>query len=224
MTVIQWPGLSGSLPSFLGHGCVQADRGSGSVQLSRARIGGSTVLDIVKTPTPETQDKPRSPVCWDPGSHYQYRSDRHELIRVVERIEDAHVVAFRQGVAEFALVLEGPLLVFCSRFSEALPWSASSYLWHRLPRAERTIPADLRAGSEVALEVSLLEAHNGQIAATRIIWLPSPFAQVLLDAILEQVRFSFDPSAERRALDALQRRCPSTRALVAYATVRAVVD
>jgi hypothetical protein len=187
-------------------------------------MGGSTVLDIVKTPAPEARGKVPSSACWDLGSHYQYRCDRHELIRVVLRIEDEHLVAFRQGVAEFALVLEGPLLVFCSRFSEALPWSASSYLWHRLPRSERSMPADLGAGSAIALDVSLLEACNGQVGATRLISLPSPFARVLHEAILEQVRFSFDPTAERRALSALQRRCPSTRALIAYATVRAVVD
>ena len=43
-------------------------------------------------------------------------------------------------------------------------------------------------------------------------------------AILEQVRFSFDPCAERRALQGLQRRCPNSRALVAYATVRAMAE
>jgi hypothetical protein len=182
------------------------------------------VFDIVNTPAAAAPGKIRGAVTWDLGSHYQYRSERHELIRVVARIEDEQLAAIRHGTGEFALVLEGPLLVFCSQFGEALPWSASSYLWHRLPRAERTLPSDLGTGSNVALEVSLLEARDCQARTTRVVLLPLPFARALHEAILEQVRFPFDPTAERRALDALRRRCPSTRALVAYATVRAVAE
>jgi hypothetical protein len=182
------------------------------------------VLDIVNTPAAEVPGKIRGAVTWDLGSHYQYRSERHELIRVVERVNDKHMAAIRHGTAEFALVLEGPLLVFCSQFGEVLPWSASSYLWHRLPRGERTLPSGQGTASSVTLDVSLLDARDGQTRAARAVLLPSAFVRVLHEAILEQARFPFDPSAERRALDALRRRCPSTRALVAYATVRAVAE
>jgi hypothetical protein len=157
------------------------------------------------------------------GSHYRYRSDRHELIRVVERIKKEHRAAIGEGVAEFALMLEGPLLVFCSRFGEALPWSGSAYHWHRLAREERAWPSVEAAGSGVTMEVSLMTASDGQVGTTRMVTLPAPFARALHEAILEQARFSYDPCAERRAVEGLGRRCPTTSALVAYSTVRAVV-
>ena len=183
------------------------------------------MLDIVKSPALVAHGGNVEGLApWELGSHYQYRSDRHELIRVVDRVEEAHRSSFDRGIAEFALVLDGPLLIFCSRFGEALPWSGSSYLWHRLPRSERTLPSAQAAESGVPMEVSLLDSRDGHVAAARVVTLPSSFARVLHEAILEQVRFSFDPSAERRALQGLQRRCPNSRALVAYATVRAVAE
>jgi hypothetical protein len=183
------------------------------------------VLDIVKSPVAVAPGGGVPGMArWELGSHYQYRSDRHELTRVVDRVEEAHRTSFDRGIAEFALVLEGPLLLFCSRFGEALPWSGSSYLWHRLPRAERTLPSSGAAESGVPMEVSLIDSRDGHVAAARVVTLPATFARVLHEAILEQVRFSFDPCAERRALQGLQRRCPNARALVAYATVRAVAE
>jgi hypothetical protein len=185
--------------------------------------GGSTVLDSVKSPVIEAQvSGGRGAAPWPLGSHYQYRSDRHELIRVVERIEDEHRASISRGVAEFALVLEGPLLVFCSRFGAALPWSGAAFHCHRLPRAERTLPPAGVADSGVGMDVRLIEARDGHVGAERVVTLPAPFARVLHEAILEQARFSYDPCAERRALEGLQRRCPTPGALLAYATMRTV--
>jgi hypothetical protein len=183
------------------------------------------VLDIVQSPVIEAQASGgRGGAPRPPGSYYQYRSDRHELIRVIGRIEDEHRAAIGRGDAEFALVLEGPLLVFCSRFGAALPWSGSAYHWHRVPRAERTLPPAGAADAGVAMDVRLIEPREVRAEVARVVMLPAPFARVLHEAILEQARCSYDPSSERRALEGLRRRCPTLGALVAYATLRTVAQ
>ncbi|MBV8556915.1 MAG: hypothetical protein JO116_15240, partial [Planctomycetaceae bacterium] len=73
-----------------------------------------------------------------------------------------------------------------------------------------------------ALDVSLVEALDGRIRARRRVALSPAFTRVLHEAILEQARFTYDPSEEDRALATLFRRYPTVEAMVAFATVRAV--
>ena len=67
----------------------------------------------------------------------------------------------------------------------------------------------------------LLEATGGRVRAARSLTLPLDFTRVLHEAILEQARFTYDPGEERRALEALLRRCPTPGSLVGYASARA---
>lgn len=156
-------------------------------------------------------------------SYYHYGHEGHALTWVVRNPTDDELDAFAHGKLEFALVLEPPLIVVCSRFGATVPWSASAFQWHRVPAAERALPprgASLEAGVPVTL--NLEEAGTGRLLGSRIITLAPEFARVLHEAILEQARFPYDPTEERRALDKLRSRCPIMGALVAYATVRTV--
>ncbi|MBV8232686.1 MAG: hypothetical protein JO329_22115 [Planctomycetaceae bacterium] len=171
------------------------------------------------TPFREGRDR------WPPGSHYRHHRGGHELIRVVRKIGDDHVAAFLRGRAEFALLVDDPLIIVCSRFGAALPWAEGVFHWHRVPRPERAWPAladDPDAGA--ALDVSLVEARDGRIRARRRVTLSPAFTRVLHEQILEQARCTYDPSEVDRALATLFRRFPTVEAMVAFATVRAVAD
>jgi hypothetical protein len=162
---------------------------------------------------------------WAEGSHYRHHRGGHELVRVARGVVDDQVEAVGHGAAEFALVLEGPAIVFCSRFGSALPWLGSPFHWHRVAVEERDWPeAASRIESGARLKVQLIEAGDGSVRATRDVVLSLPFTRVLHEAILEQARFSYEPSVERRALANLLRRCPKPGALVANATIRCKVE
>lgn len=178
---------------------------------------GTVPWPEVQTLTPFVEGQ----TLWPQGAHYRYHRGGHDLARVVHGVEDDHVEAMERGEAEFAVVLVEPLIVFCSRFGTALPWLGGSFHWQRVPRPERGLPAlgpDL--GTGVPLHIALVESKDGRVRAARTATLSSEFTRVLHEAILEQARFSYDPIAERRALDGLLRRYPSVGVLVAHATVR----
>lgn len=163
---------------------------------------------------------------WAPGSqgsHYRCSREGHQLRRVVESASETQIAALTDGEAEFALVLDDPLIVVCSRFGTALPWSGGAFHWHRVPRLERMWPAPPSSLNEgVVLDVALVEADDGRVRASRSVWLAPEFAKVLHEAILEQARFPYDPSDERRALTGLFRRYPSIGCLVANASARTI--
>ncbi len=171
--------------------------------------------------TPFAFDGPRD---WPEGAVYRHERGGHDLLRIVRGIKAPLAVEVANGPVELALVIDGPLVVLCSRVGTALPWMGASFHWHRVPRPERVLPpsgADTVAGSR--LDLKLMEARGGRVRAVRPLTLPVHFSRVLHEAILEQARFSYDPGAERRALETLHRRCPTPNSLVLYATIRATL-
>jgi hypothetical protein len=161
------------------------------------------------------------PGFWPPGSVYRFDLDGHQLLREVQGATEGQVAALQQGECELAVVLEEPLLIVCSRFGEDLPWSASVFQWHQIPRPARALPrVPDPSGADASLVASLVEASDGRVVARRVLTLTTPFARSLHEAILEQARFPYDPTRERRALDGIRRRCPGIGGLVAYATIR----
>ena len=74
-------------------------------------------------------------IPWLEGADYQYRLGSHQLILATCGVARCYEAAVGRAEAEFALVVEGPLLVFGSRFGDTLPWSwAAPYNWHFAPR------------------------------------------------------------------------------------------
>ena len=64
-------------------------------------------------------------IPWLEGASYQYRLGSHHLVLAscgVARCDECEEVVGRAEV-ECALVVEGPLLVFGSRFGDTRPWS-----------------------------------------------------------------------------------------------------
>lgn len=161
---------------------------------------------------------------WPEESIYRYDRGGHELIRVVRVVKAAVAAAVVGDPVELALVIDGPLVIVCSKVGEALPWAGASFHWHRVRRSERILPpsgADTSTGSRIDLK--LMMARGGRVRATRPLTIPVDFSRVLHEAILEQARFTYDPGEERRSLESLLRRCPTPGSLVGYATVKATL-
>jgi hypothetical protein len=142
-------------------------------------------------------------------------------LRKVQGTTEDQVAALQQGECELAVVLEEPLLIVCSRFGEKLPWSAAVFQWHQVPRPARALPqVSDPSGADASLVASLVEASDERVVARRVVTLTPPFARSLHEAILEQARFPYDPTRERRALEGMRRRCPGMGGLLAFATIR----
>ena len=159
---------------------------------------------------------------WPEGAIYRYDRSGHEVLRIVRGVDDELAAAVSREPVDLALVIEYPLVVMCSRVGEALPWMGAPYHWHRVRRSDRVLPNseyDVMAGSKI--DLMLLEGQGGRVRAVRSLTLPVDFTRVLFEAILEQARFNYDPTEERRALAALARRCPTPGSLACYAPVRA---
>jgi len=155
------------------------------------------------------------------GAAYRYDRRGHELIRVVRGVGPDMAAAVSNGPVELALVLDGPLVVVCSRVVDALPWAGASYHWHRVRNSERIMPPTAAATVEGApLDLVLHEAKGGRIRAVRTLTLPLQFTRVLNEAILDQARYTYDPGEERRALETLLRRCPTPDSMVGYACMK----
>jgi hypothetical protein len=159
---------------------------------------------------------------WPEGALYRYDRNGHEVIRIVRDINDELAASVAREPVDLALVIDGPLVVMCSQVGEALPWAGASFHWHRVRRSDRVLPIsefDRIAGSQI--DLMLLEGQGGRVRAVRSLRLPDDFTRVLFEAILEQARFNYDPTEERRAMNALLRRCPHPGSLAADATVKA---
>src|SRR3954452_5676942 len=104
------------------------------------------------------------------GAEYRYRLGRHRLTLALHGVPRRHQAAVGRAVAEFALVVEWPLLVFGYRFGNATPWSwAAPYNWHFAPPAERVVPAaidltpDSYARLWATLWITLVDVGDGRV-------------------------------------------------------------
>jgi len=158
------------------------------------------------------------------GAAYRYDRRGHELLRIVRGIDVGLAAAVASEPVEIALLIDGPLLVVCSRVCEVLPWTGASYHWHRIRNSERVLPptaANTVTGARV--DLTLLESIGGRVRAVRSLMLPVEFTRVLHEAILDQSRYTYDPGEERRAMATLLRRCPTPGSLVGFACVKATI-
>ena len=119
--------------------------------------------------------------------------------------------AVGRAEAEFALVVEGPLLVFGSRFGDTLPWSwAAPYNWHFAPPAERVVPAAVPLTPETyarlwaTLWITLVDTATGRDRIGRAVALRPEFTHALHGVLREQAMRPFQVAAADRALDGLR--------------------
>jgi hypothetical protein len=150
-------------------------------------------------------------IPWLDGAEYQYRLGSHKLILAGCGVARRYEAAVGRSEAEFALVVEGPLLVFGSRFGDNLPWSwAAPYNWHFAPPAERVVPAAVPLTPETharlwaTLWITLEDTTTGQARIGRAVALRPEFTHALHGVLREQAMRPFQVAAADRALDRLQ--------------------
>jgi hypothetical protein len=155
-------------------------------------------------------------------SRYLYIDGEHDLSIWTKAVNRRQAQAVREREAEFALMVEEPLIVFCARFGDQIPWTASFYSWHLVPRNRRTLPPRPEAPDErrAFVSISLATLENGPAKATRNVTLSLDFTRALNVAIREQAKLSFTNQSYQRALSSLGRRYPAAADLAARATIR----
>ncbi len=158
---------------------------------------------------------------WPEGALYRFDQTGHEILRIVRDVDDNLAASVARDPVNLALVIEGPLIVMCSRVGENLPWAGAAFHWHRVRRSDRILPTsefDVISGSKI--DLMLLDGQGGRVRAVRSLELPAEFSRVLFDAILEQARFNYNPTEERQALKALLRRSPTPGLMAAFASMK----
>ncbi len=123
-----------------------------------------------------------------------------------------------QGEAEFALIVEEPLILLAYRFGDAGSWSIAPFNWLDLPRNEQVPPRETQ--DRALLSVSMKRPRRSELEPIRNLTLSLDFTRALNDAVRERAKFPSNPFEESRALEALRRRYSSARGLLARALVR----
>lgn len=162
---------------------------------------------------------------WPEGARYVYNQAGHHLSLSIRGVTAAQIKAVRGEEAEFALFVDEPLILVCSRFGSAVPWMIAIFCWHLAPGPMRSLTPAARSPGEQSLRlaVRLLELRDGSVRAEREMSLDLDFTRALHEAILDQARLNFDPRSLERAQTGLECRYPTPPAVVARARVRCLV-
>jgi hypothetical protein len=168
---------------------------------------------------------------WPEGAQYGYRDGGHELLLFFRHPSPREVRAVESGPGEFALVAEGPLIVLLYQFRladhpgavvrPAIPWGEALFTIHRVPLDERVLPELPHDPDERALlTVMLIDADSGIIHAIRALTFPPAFTAELEEAIRQQAALPYDSDSYERLQAGLERRYPTTEALLSIARAR----
>jgi len=154
-------------------------------------------------------------------ARYSYRLGVHELTLIRRGIVPDGVTAVARGEAEFALLVDDPLVWLCYRFGAEIPWGAALYEGGAVARGRHELPPEGGpAEGRALLHVRLVVTDDGVPCATRNVDLRLDFTRALHAAIREQARCPIDPHERKRALHHFHQRFPSVEAMVARARVR----
>lgn len=157
---------------------------------------------------------------WEEGVQYNFRSGSHELTLFFRNPTTNEVQAVERGRKEFALLLDGDVIVFLFHFfgananQKGIPWSDCPYSWHLLPPTDRQVlpvsPAEMTPEMRAAMQVFLVNADTGILLAMRpLITLSHDFTVNLHQAILDQIARPFDKVRYDRQVRMLQARYQS---------------
>lgn len=159
--------------------------------------------------------------AWDPRHE---PAAHHRLVVMAARPTAAERAAFKAGgTAEFAFAVEGPVLLFFWR-AEGWPWSEAPYAW-QLQRTDG-VPstADIGDATGVMLDMILVDAATGLVAAMRRVALPGRFGRALHEAIVAQSQAEgWSEPAYDGALRRLMARPTSDLVARAHADHRCIV-
>src|SRR5262245_28591955 len=80
---------------------------------------------------------------WPAKAEFAFGPGGHELTLFHPEIGPGVIDDVRRGPAEFALIVEPPILVLAYRFGEAIPWEDTAYSWHLQPEFRRVVPGSV---------------------------------------------------------------------------------
>jgi hypothetical protein len=131
---------------------------------------------------------------WPQGTQFTYRPGGFELTLFRRDMEPDLVTDMLRGLAEFAIIVDHPLIVLAYRFGDSLSWDDVPYSWHLQPAGEREIPSlNCAPETRALLWVSLVGAQDGIVHAQRGMTLSPRFTRTLYDSIREQAMMVFQP-------------------------------
>lgn len=153
---------------------------------------------------------------------YNFRSNFHHLFIVFESPSVTEVAAVNQLPAEFALVEQGPILLFLFRFAGGINWSECPYTIHVVPEEDRTLPpVDLGEDDRALLHLYLVDARSGILKAMRAMTFSPEFTRVLHEAIHRQYNTPWiGAEAYDRTLNELRLSYPRVEDLLPLAVAR----
>jgi len=141
---------------------------------------------------------------WPPAAEYSCGLSGHELTLFRPDVTPRLIEDVGKGPAEFAIIVEPPIIDFAYRFGDSLPWSDAAYCWHLQPASRRVIPSrNPRSESRTLLWVTLVGCNDGIIHAQRGLTLSSEFSGTLHDAICGQSMRPLDPHACMNAVGSI---------------------
>jgi hypothetical protein len=152
---------------------------------------------------------------------FSYRCGIYDLIVPVEPRRSKTVL---REEAEFALIVEEPVVLLAYRFGGSGDWNSARFTWLDLPRPDQTPPLDSDDRALLAIRLIAPDAEgdpDGE-GPSRNLTLTLDFTRALNDAVRELARYGPDPRAETRALAALHRRYPTARDVLPRAVARSV--
>jgi hypothetical protein len=131
---------------------------------------------------------------WPAGAEFAFGPGGHELTLFRRGIGPELIDDLCRGPAEFALIVEQPIIVLAYRFGDAIAWEDAPYSWHLQPEFRRVVPAAVVAPEARALIwITLVGADDGIIHAQRGMTLSPPFTRALHEAIRTQAMKPFNP-------------------------------
>jgi hypothetical protein len=148
---------------------------------------------------------------WPEGAQFSCNPGGHELTLFYSDICEKMVDGVRRGQAEFAIIVEHPVLVLAYRFGQSIPWGDVPYSWHVQPVSWRVVPAlDQSPEARTLLWISLVGAEDGIIRAQRGLTLSPGFTRTLHDAIRAQAMMAFDSAKCASVISKIFLNYPST--------------
>lgn len=168
---------------------------------------------------------------WQEAVEYNFRGGLHELCLFFRHPQPQEVQSVERGRKEFALVVDGDVIVFLFRFhgtqgnQRGIPWSDCPYTWHKLRPEDQQVlpldPTDMTSETRAAMQIFLVDADTGILLAMRpLITLSHEFTVRLHQAILDQIKRPFDKVTYDRQVRALQAHYQESKDMLKIAIAR----
>jgi hypothetical protein len=157
---------------------------------------------------------------WPEGTQITYRPGGIELTLFRRDIEDDLVTDVMSEPAEFAIIVDLPLIILAYRVGNSISWNDVPYSWHLQPVGGREIPPRFYSPEmRILVWISLVGARDGIIHAQRGMTLSPAFTAAIHEAIRAQATSSFSPALCTAAISRLYLQYPDTvdRLLLAVA-------